>query len=337
MALSAAARGGPGPGASHGGAGRLVPRPSPGDGLIALDKPIGVTSHDVVAAVRRRLKVRRAGHLGTLDPAASGLLMVAIGAATRCISMWQGGEKTYDAVIRFGITTTSQDLTGETLATHDASGLTEREVRAAAEALSGEQSQIPPMVSAVHHQGERLYAIARRGETVERAPRPIRVAPWEWQSFDLPEARVRIRCSAGTYVRTLAHDLGDALGCGAALAGLRRLRSEPFTLERSVTLEELGRLTPDQVWEKGGIALSLALRHCPQLRLDDSECALLAHGGRPQRPLDEALAGLIGLGARSLVLCGPDGEPLALGEVRASAPGTALICPQTVFPWAACA
>ena len=200
------------------------------------------------------------------------------------------------------MTTDSQDLTGATLATRDASGLTEAGVREAALALSGELMQIPPMVSAVHHQGERLYAIARRGETVERAARAVRVAPWEWLSFALPEARVRIRCSTGTYVRTLAHDLGEALGCGAALAGLRRLRSEPFALDRSVTLDDLGRLTPDEVWAAAGIPLTDALRHCPQLRLDASECTLLAHGRRPRRG-QPCAHGADRTRPRSVVLC----------------------------------
>jgi tRNA pseudouridine55 synthase len=332
LVLSAARGEDPGP-AEDAARERGATPPPQRDGVLAIDKPVGVTSHDVVAEVRRRLHQRRAGHLGTLDPAASGLLVIALGAATRCIPIWQGGEKTYDAGIRFGVTTDSQDLTGATLATRDVSGLTEAGVREAALALSGELMQIPPMVSAVHHQGERLYAIARRGETVERTPRAVRVAPWEWLSFALPEARVRIRCSAGTYIRTLAHDLGEALGCGAALAGLRRLRSEPFALDRSVTLDDLGRLTPDEVWAAAGIPLTDALRHCPQLRLDASECALLAHGGRPRRASDPALTALIGLGPRTVVLCDAQGEPLALGEVASEATEV-VIMPQTVFPWA---
>lgn len=323
-------------GSREAGRGEAGPASGPDamDGLIAIDKPAGPTSHDVVTMVRRRLRPRRAGHLGTLDPAASGLLVVALGAATRCIPVWQGGAKTYEADIRFGVVTATQDLSGETLESRDTAGLTEAAARAAARALSGALLQTPPMVSAVHHEGERLYAIARRGETVERRARPITVEPWEWLAFDPPQARVRIRCSAGTYVRTLAHDLGQALGCGAALAGLRRLRSEPFSLERSVTLDEIARLEPAVLFARAGTPLSDALAGLATLALDEAEQALLSHGGRPRRAREPEHAAWIERGARSLVLRDAGGRPLALGELRASGDDAVLICPQVVFPWA---
>src|SRR5258705_1548209 len=232
-------------------------------GLLAVDKPAGVTSHDVVLRVRRRLAARGAGHLGTLDPGASGLLVIALGAATRAVPVWQGGEKTYEGTIRFGIETDSQDLDGTVIAERPLGALDEAQVRAGVAPFTGTIAQIPPMVSALKVGGRRLHALARRGVEVERAPRTVTIHAWEWLAIELPEARFRIRCSGGTYVRTLAHDLGRALGPGAALASLRRTRSEPFELERAVTTAELDRLEPPQVLERFGIPLDRAREVLP--------------------------------------------------------------------------
>ncbi|HUK63616.1 MAG TPA: tRNA pseudouridine(55) synthase TruB, partial [Dongiaceae bacterium] len=227
-------------------------------GLVSIDKPAGVTSHDVVTRVRARLASPGAGHLGTLDPAATGLLVVALGAATRAIRVWQGGTKTYEARVRFGVTTDSHDLAGRVLETRDPSGLDEIRVRDAARAFVGPLLQIPPMVSAIKVGGERLHALARRGVVVERAPRPITVHGWEWTEFALPEAAFRVTCSGGTYVRTLAHDLGRSLGVGAALGALRRTRSEPFDLGRAVPLAALDTLSAAAVVERAGKPLAEA-------------------------------------------------------------------------------
>ena len=158
-------------------------------GLLLVDKPAGVTSHDVVDRARRRLRARGAGHLGTLDPAASGLLVLALGAATRCATVWQSGAKTYEATVRFGVVTSTQDLQGEVLERREVA-LTEAEVRAAAVGFVGPIEQVPPMVSALKVDGRRLYRLARRGEVVERRARAVRVHSWEWLDFDLPEANI---------------------------------------------------------------------------------------------------------------------------------------------------
>src|SRR5262249_9056112 len=155
-----------------------------------------------------RLPAPGAGHLGTLDPGATGLLLIAIGAATRCASVWQGGEKTYEATLRLGVTTASQDLSGEVLARVEPR-VNEAGVRSASAAFTGDFEQIPAMGSAVRVGGRRLHELAREGVTVERAPRRVRVIEWTWLDVALPEARFRVRCSGGTYVRTLAHDLGQ--------------------------------------------------------------------------------------------------------------------------------
>ncbi|MBI5709189.1 MAG: tRNA pseudouridine(55) synthase TruB [Candidatus Eisenbacteria bacterium] len=303
-----------------------------------LDKPTGVTSHDVVDAVRRRLRAGGAGHLGTLDPGASGLLVVAMGAATRCAAVWQGGEKTYEATVRFGVTTATQDLQGEVIARREAS-LEEAQVREAARAFVGALDQVPPMVSALKVGGRRLYELARRGQVVERAPRRIEVRAWEWLAFDLPEATFRVRCSGGTYVRTLAHDLGERLGTGGALKSLRRLRSEPFGLERAIPLRELDAVPAEEVLARAGVPLDTALEVLPPVALDAGAAAELGFG-RPA--LVEPGGAPLGAGPRSVVLRDAAGRALALGELVPApvpggpAPGGArvLACPHVVFPWA---
>jgi tRNA pseudouridine55 synthase len=301
-------------------------------GLLSIDKPVGPTSHDVVLKVRKRLRRPGAGHLGTLDPAASGLLLVALGAATRAIPVWQGGEKTYEGKAIFGVATSTQDMEGEVLERRSTDRLDAAEIRHATRRFQGELDQVPPMVSALKVGGERLHRLARRGLDVARVSRRVRVIEWEWLEMALPEARFRVRCSGGTYVRTLVHDLGAAVGVGAALTGLRRTRSEPFGLDRAVSLEELDRLTPAEVIEKGGTALDDALRVLPSVVLDESAAIEAGMGGHPLVPRGDApLAG----GARSVVLRDQAGQALALGELTAADRSDhAIACPHVVFPWA---
>jgi tRNA pseudouridine55 synthase len=305
--------------------------PSGWSGLLPMDKPAGVTSHDVVDRVRRRLRVKQAGHLGTLDPGASGLLVVAIGAATRCAIVWQGGTKTYEGVARFGVVTDTQDTQGRVLETREPA-VDEAGIRAASAALTGDLLQVPPMVSALKHQGRRLYDLARRGETVAREPRPVRVDGWEWLSFEGADAGFRVRCSGGTYVRTLVHDLGAGLGCGAALAALRRTRSEPFTIEGACPWRELDDPEPAGVLGRYGIGLDQALGVLPALVLDTAGVEALGHG----RAVTVAPGGApVGAGERSVVFRDGGGRALALGELQpGGTEGEALARPHVVFPWA---
>jgi tRNA pseudouridine55 synthase len=312
---------------------RPVRRAAGPDGLLLLDKPAGPTSHDAVLRVRRRFADRGAGHLGTLDPAASGLLVVALGAATRCIPVWQGGAKTYEATLRLGVVTASQDLDGAVLETHPVT-VNAADLRRECAGLVGDIEQVPPMVSALKHGGERLHAIARRGETVERAPRRVRIETWDWLGFELPEATFRVRCSGGTYVRTLAHDLGRRLGCGAALARLRRLRSEPFDVERAVTLDELDRLGPEQAWAHAGVPLDRALDVLPEVTLDAAAEEALGHGRPVEAPRGALAPAALGGGPRSVVLRDAAGRALALGEAREAGGGRIEVHPRVVLPWA---
>ena len=304
-------------------------------GLIAIDKPSGLTSHDVVERVRRRLGSPGAGNIGTLDPAATGLLIVALGAATRCAAVWQGGEKTYDGRLRLGVVTDSQDTTGRVLEQRPVE-VSEEALREGALALIGEIDQVPPMVAAVRVKGERLYRMARRGEVVERAPRRVRVMSWTWDKVEIPEASFRVRCSGGTYVRTLAHDLGQRLGCGAALAGLRRVRSEPFGLERAITWRELMDLPASESWERAGIPLDRALAPLPHVAVDAAQADAIGHGRALERAASDGALAPIGAGPRSIVIEGSDGTPLALGELSHATPNgdTLLLRPHVVFPWA---
>jgi tRNA pseudouridine55 synthase len=310
-----------------------APRPvGPGSewsGLLPVDKPRGMTSHDVVAHARRRLGMRAIGHLGTLDPGASGLLVLVLGAATRCALVWQGGRKTYAGTARFGVVTDSQDTDGRVIARSDARP-SESDVRAAAKHMLGELDQVPPMVSAIKHEGERLHALARRGVIVERTPRRVRVDAWRWLGFTPDEASFEVDCSGGTYVRTLVHDLGTHLGCGAALAALRRTRSEPFTLLQACSLATLDATEPATLLGQHGVPLDVALDVLPALRLESPAVAAIGHG---QAPRVEPGAVPLGAGPRSVVFRDATGHALALGELAREADGVHAR-PAVVFPWA---
>ena len=309
------------------------PAPPDHGGVLVVDKPAGVTSHDVVDVVRRRFRTQAVGHLGTLDPGASGLLALALGTATRCVPVWQGGEKTYEATLRLGVVTSTQDLAGEVLERHPVE-VTEAQVRAASAGLVGEIDQVPPMVSALHVRGERLYRLARRGITVERAARRVRVAAWDWLGFELPLARFRVRCSGGTYVRTLAHDLGARLGTGGALEKLRRLRSEPFDLSRAVTVQELIELGADAAWACAGVPLEDALATLPTVRLDSDGARAIGFGASVAVDAARTVGLPEGAGPRSILIADEAGGCLALGEFVRDPDRGGVASPHVVFPWA---
>lgn len=310
-----------------------APRPDgvPADwaGLLLVDKPTGVTSHDVVALARRALRIKGIGHLGTLDPNASGLLVLAVGVATRCIRVWQGGRKTYAGTARFGVVTDSQDTQGKVLATSSARP-DEAAIREAAAHMTGELQQIPPMVSALKHEGERLYDIARRGGTVERAPRAITVHAWRWLAFTPDTADFEVDCSGGTYVRTLVHDLGAALGMGATLAALRRLASAPFEVAQACPASAFRERPAAEVLAQAGIPLDRALESVPAVMLAHAQTEAI---GRGQSPRVSAGLAPVGAGACSVVLRDEAGRALALAHLESAGEG-AMAFPDVVFPWA---
>ena len=217
-------------------------------GIIIIDKPAGWTSMDVCAKLRGILGERRIGHAGTLDPMATGVLPVFVGSATRAVEFAEKGDKEYLAGLRLGLVTNTQDTTGEVLEKYPVS-VTRPELTALLERFTGDILQIPPMYSAIKRNGKKLYELARQGVEVERAPRPVTIH--ELELLGWPDAgedfSLRVRCSKGTYIRTLCHDIGQALGCGGCMSSLRRTMAAGFTLDQAVTLE--------QVQERGAAAL----------------------------------------------------------------------------------
>lgn len=213
------------------------------DGVLVIDKPQGMTSARVVDKVKRALRVKRAGHTGTLDPMATGVLPLCLGEATKIAGYLLAEDKTYEAELELGVTTDTLDRDGQVLerAPEAAARVTEAALRALMAELVGPGEQVPPMYSALKHQGKRLHELARAGETVERAPRPIHIHALDLMAFEPPRARFRVHCSKGTYVRTLAADMGQRLGCGAHLTALRRTQSGMFTLAHALALTELTR------------------------------------------------------------------------------------------------
>lgn len=211
-------------------------------GILIVDKPAGMTSNDVVRRVRRLLGTRRVGHCGTLDPMATGILPVAVGEGTRLVQFLMDGDKSYRATLRLGETTDTQDAEGTVLECRDWHAVDEPAVRLAAAAFVGPLQQIPPMYSALKRDGVPLYRLARQGVEVERAPRSVSINRLEVLGVELPLVTIEVDCSKGTYIRTLAHDLGSALGVGAHLVALRRTRHGRFDEMSAVTLEQLEQL-----------------------------------------------------------------------------------------------
>ena len=208
------------------------------NGIIIIDKPQEWTSNDVVSRLRRVFNTRRIGHGGTLDPMATGVLPVFVGRATRGVEFFEHAEKVYETTIRFGLTTDTEDITGKTLTETEVS-LTEEELLAVLPRFRGDIMQTPPMYSAIKVNGQKLYDLARKGREVERQPRPITIHELRLLAFSGNEARLRVRCSKGTYIRTLCKDIGEALGCGGCMAALRRVEAGEYTLEGSIPLRQL--------------------------------------------------------------------------------------------------
>jgi tRNA pseudouridine55 synthase len=249
----------------------------PLDGLLLIDKPAGITSFGVVRRVKRALQVKKVGHLGTLDPFATGLLPLALGEATKLTQFLLDEPKTYLATLKLGVETDTQDLTGKITAESDYLPAAE-EVYRAVLSFVGEIDQAPPMYSAVHHQGERLYKLARRGEVVEALSRKVMIHRLEINDVALPEVTFEVECSKGTYIRTLAHDLGRALGCGAHLIALSRLAVGPFRLEEAVALEEIEKTADPELVYRRLIPLARCLPGFKAVLVDGGQAQRLAQG-----------------------------------------------------------
>jgi tRNA pseudouridine55 synthase len=208
-------------------------------GILVINKPGGITSHDVVAFVRRKFNMRQVGHAGTLDPLATGVLIVLVGKATKLSDRFVAFDKAYRATMKLGLKTTSADIMGKTIEEKPATGIDQKKVEEVLKTFVGEIDQLPPMVSAVKHKGERLYKLAWKGETVERTARKVRIHDLHILKFDSPSVEFFMACSKGTYVRQLAEDVGDVLGCGACISQIERTRVGHFDIKDSVRLEDL--------------------------------------------------------------------------------------------------
>ena len=208
------------------------------NGIVIVDKPQGWTSQDVTARLRRVFSTRRIGHGGTLDPMATGVLPVFVGRATRGVEFFEHAEKTYETVLRLGLQTDTQDITGTVLERRDVN-VTEEQLLETLDRFRGEILQVPPMYSALKVNGQKLCDLARKGKEVERAPRPVTIHELTLLSFDGQDAALRVRCSKGTYIRTLCEDIGTALGCLGTMASLRRTQAGAYTAAQSVPLETL--------------------------------------------------------------------------------------------------
>ncbi|MFI6812129.1 tRNA pseudouridine(55) synthase TruB [Nonomuraea sp. NPDC050328] len=267
-------------------------------GLIVVDKPAGWTSHDVVGKLRRIAGTRRVGHAGTLDPMATGVLVVGVEKATRLLGHLALTEKVYEAVIRLGVTTNTDDAEGEVLSRRPVEVAEER-VHAGIATLTGEIMQVPPQVSAIKVNGERAYKRARAGEEVELKARPVTIHEFEVTKLDGEDVHATIRCSSGTYIRSLARDLGEFLGTGGHLTALRRTRVGPYDLSLARGIEQLAE---DCVILPIGEAVTAAF---PRRDVTEDEARVVRHGGR----LPSA-----GLGKGPIGVFGPEGELLALVE-----------------------
>jgi len=225
----------------------MQPQLTPFDGVLLVDKPSGMTSHDVVDRVRRHFGFKKVGHCGTLDPAATGLLILVLERATKLQDRLMSDDKAYEGTMLLGVATDSQDADGEVIAEKPVPPLTEEDIDQAFAKFRGDIQQVPPMVSAVKYQGTPLYKLARKGKTVERQPRLIHIYDLRILGLELPRIHFRVACTKGTYVRTLCSDIGDLLGCGAHLHNLRRTRSGDFDVKEAHTLEAVLGQTREQL------------------------------------------------------------------------------------------
>jgi len=248
------------------------------NGVIVVDKPEGLSSARVVARIKALFGARKAGHTGTLDPFATGVLVCCLNRATRLSRFFLKGDKTYEAVLRLGIRTDTQDLTGAVVAEQPVEGITSELVARIARRFTGEIAQTPPVYSALKHEGTPLYKLARRGEAIEKPARTVRIDRLEIQEVNLPEVRFTVSCSSGTYIRTLCADMGDALGCGGHLKRLRRTASCQFSIEDASDLDVLEAHKDRGMLEHVVVGMNDALPFIPAVVADNGLAGKVQNG-----------------------------------------------------------
>ena len=250
------------------------------DGVLVIDKPEGISSSDVCLRVKRVLRARKAGHLGTLDPLATGVLPVCLNQATKLVQFLMHQDKVYDADMELGVETDTQDCQGTIVRRAAVAGITPARVAAVLAHFTGRQQQLPPMYSALKRNGVPLYRLARRGEQVERPERCITISELTVCDIALPRVSIHVACSAGTYVRTLCHDIGQALGCGAHMTALRRVRSGPFSIADAVQLEDLGSDAGRELARQHLVDTATALCGLPCVTVDAATARRMRNGAQ---------------------------------------------------------
>ena len=289
---------------------RRRPRGRNVNGILLLDKPLGITSNDALQRVKRIFKAQKAGHTGSLDPLADGLLPLCFGAATKISAYLLNADKRYWVRVRLGEVTTTADAEGEVIERSPTDHITEQDILQVLPRFMGRIQQMPPMYSALKHKGQRLYKLAREGIEVEREPREITVHGLDLLSTEIPEFELDVRCSKGTYVRTLAEDIGKELGCGAHVVGLRRTGVGAYGEEGMITLEQIERIADEQGLEALDallLPLDTGLAHWPEVRLNADSSFYLKQGQAvqvPKAPTDGWVR-----------IYGSDDEFLGIGEI----------------------
>lgn len=292
-------------------------------GVLVVDKPVGMTSHDVVQVIRNGTSLRRAGHTGTLDPRASGVLVILVGPAVRLSEYVSASDKRYQAIIRLGSTTDTFDADGRFTRSNVPVNVTEAQFEEVLKSFIGEIEQTPPPYSAVKVQGRKAYEMARQGEEVDLTPRKIQVHHLEVLEWAPPEVVVDVHCSSGTYVRSLANDLGEKLGCGAYLVGLRRTKSGRFSLRDAVPLRKLQEAFTAGNWYQYLIPAAEALGDWPAVELSPDEVEAVRHGHRVKVKEGNTEAKVRGVSTQ--------GELVALMELATAEDGSAEWQPKKVF------
>lgn len=272
------------------------------NGIVIVDKPQGWTSQDVTARLRRVFGTRRIGHGGTLDPMATGVLPVFVGRATRGVEFFEHAEKTYETILRLGLTTDTEDITGTVLTQQEAQ-FTQEEIEAVLEQFRGDILQVPPMYSALKVDGQKLCDLARKGKEVERKPRPITIHELTFLGFCDEGIRLRVHCSKGTYIRTLCKDIGEKLGCGGCMAALRRISAGEYTIEESVPLDTLLETTEPEKYLR---QVDTMFRNYPAITLTENQEKRCRNGNSFSIKKEDG----------TYRLYGQNGEFLALGKVE---------------------
>ncbi|UCC66942.1 MAG: tRNA pseudouridine(55) synthase TruB [Deltaproteobacteria bacterium] len=300
------------------------------NGLLVVDKPAGISSYDVVRELKKGMKRVKIGHLGTLDPLATGVLPILLGEGTKLSPFLEGGTKAYEATIQLGVTTNTQDREGKRLTEVDLGtyDLSRQAVEGAIQQFKGKIRQLPPMYSALKYRGRPLYKLARRGGEVERESREVEIYELQVKGVHLPYLHLYVECSKGTYIRTLAHDIGQELGCGAHLAELSRTRSGPFSLKDALSLTDVNELMQKEELEERIVPLSQALNFLPAVAVGEEHALRIRQG--QAITLDRLPHGCKGREELVRVLLRGGGELVAVGELRRGEKGL-LLRPLRVF------